>query len=93
MGMLTDDDRFAGVRHESRSSADMVEEYVDEDAAEGDRVAVAGDLAGRWSTFTDPEGDTALVTERGDATVLVYGSASASDLRRLAESLTTAPVR
>ncbi len=93
LGMLTDDDRFAGVRHEATAPADLVAQYVDEDAVAGDPVTLGGDLAGRWSTFTDADGDTALVIERGDATVLVYGSARASDLRTLAESLTTAPVR
>ena len=92
LGMLTEDDRFAGVRQDSASTADLVEEYVDEDATPGDPVTVGGDLGGRWSTFTDAEGDTALATELGDATVLVYGSAPASDLRSLAESLTTAAV-
>jgi hypothetical protein len=92
LGMLTDDDRFAGVRQESASTADLVEEYVDEDATPGDPLTLGGDLGGRWSTFTDAGGDTALATEHGDATVLVYGSAPASELRALAESLTTAPV-
>ena len=93
LGMLTADDRFAGVRQEPASTADLVEEYVDEDATPGDPVTVAGELGGRWSTFTDAEGDTALTTQHDGATVLVYGSAPASDLRTLAESLTTAPVR
>lgn len=93
LGMLTDDERFAGVRQESEPLSDLVEVYVDEDATpEGTVQAGTGELAGEWRTFTDEGGDLAFGRESPDTTVLVYGSASRADLLELLNELTVEPV-
>jgi hypothetical protein len=48
-------------------------------------------VARTWRSFTDSGGDRAYAATLGDAEVLVYGSASAADLRRVIELLTTDP--
>ena len=92
LAMTTDDQRFAGIHQEDRSVSELVNTYVGGDAVEGDPVDLSGSVGPTWQTFSDPEGDHAFVTEVGDDTVIVYGSAGEDDLRALAESLTTAPL-
>jgi len=93
LGMLTDDDDFAGIRQESVPLADLVEVYVDENATpDGTVRAGTGELAGEWHAFTDEGGDTGFGMERPDTTVLVYGSASREDLLALLDQLTVDPV-
>jgi hypothetical protein len=87
MGILTPSG-FAGVREEDRSVDDLVGQYVDEAADQGDDVTLDGDLGGTWQSFSDSGGDHAFAVEHGRSTVLVYGSADVADLRELAESLT-----
>ncbi len=93
LGMLTDDEQFAGVRQESEPLSDLVEVYVDENATPAGTVqAGTGELAGEWRTFTDEGGDTGFGLEGPDTTVLVYGSASRADLLALLDQLTVEPV-
>jgi hypothetical protein len=93
LGMLTAEDRFAGLRQESTTLEKLVEVYVDENAAAGEPIqAGSGELAGEWRTFTDQDGDTAFGREAPDGTLLVYGSASRDDLLLLLDELTLAPV-
>jgi hypothetical protein len=87
MGILTPSG-FAGLREEDRSLDELVTEYVDEHATRGSDTRLSGDLGGDWETFRDAGGDHAFGLERAHDTLLVYGSASESDLRRLAASLT-----
>ena len=87
MGMLTPTG-FAGLREEDQSLDDLVATYVDEHATQGADVTVQGDLGGTWHSYSDRGGDHALGVEHGRESLLVYGSADVSDLRRLAESLT-----
>ncbi len=93
LGMLTAEDRFAGLRQESTTLEKLVEVYVDENADPGEPIqAGSGELAGEWRTFTDQDGDTAFGREEQDGTLLVYGSASRDDLLQLLDELTLAPV-
>ena len=55
-------------------------------------MTVDSAVATRWNTWTDSGGDTALVAEHGDESLMVFGTASQSQLEQLAASLTTAPV-
>lgn len=87
MGMLTPSG-FAGLREEDRPLDQLVGQYVDEHATHGADTRLGGDLGGAWETFRDSGGDHAFGLERAHETLLVYGSASEGDLRRLAESLT-----
>lgn len=93
LGMLTAEERFAGLRQESTRLEKLVEVYVDENAAAGESIqAGTGELAGEWLTFTDEDGDTAFGREAPEGTLLVYGSASRDDLLLLLDELTLDPV-
>lgn len=88
MGVLTGDGDYVGLRQEPASPADLVETYVDEAATEEGQVRIEGPLGGTWQEWSDEGGDLGYTTEvRGD-TVLVYGSASAEELRAFAGLLT-----
>ncbi|WP_162599860.1 DUF4245 domain-containing protein [Nocardioides solisilvae] len=92
MGMLTDEDRYVGIRQEDDRVEDLLEVFVDEDTSEEEPVRVGGELAGEWQVFTDAGGDTALVRERDGDVVLVYGSAPREVVEELASRLTEAPL-
>lgn len=90
LGVLTDEGRYVGLRQEDERRDDLLKTYVDDDAVEGDPVEVEGEFAGEWQTWTDQGGDTALLLQREDDVLLVYGSAPVEDLLRFASSLRTA---
>ena len=89
VGLLTDDGEFAGVRQEDAPLDDLLATYVDDEATEEEELTVRGSVARTWRSFTDSGGDRAYAATLGDDEVLVYGSASAGDLRRLIGLLTT----
>lgn len=110
LSLLTKADHYVGVRQGPGKVDDFVEEYVDEDAKPGDPVTLTsadGDKQ-TWETFTDANGDYALVrsepqtieaaeggapTETGlEIVVLVVGTAGEDQVRDLAADLTTEPI-
>jgi hypothetical protein len=91
VGLLTADGEFAGVRQEDAPLDDLLATYVDDAATEGEQLTVTGSVARSWRSFTDSGGDRAYAAKLGDDEILVYGSASAADLRRLLGLLTTDP--
>lgn len=92
LSILTADDTFVGLRQEDDSLADLLETYVDEEAREEGPTEFDTPIARTWQTYSDDGGDLAYATEVGDDTLLVYGSASAEDLRLVLESLTSDPL-
>lgn len=90
--MLTDDELFVAIHQEQAPASELVRRYVDEDASTIDIYTADGSVAEAWQGFEDEGGDTAYVSEVGDETVLVYGSASAEELQDLIERLTTQAV-
>lgn len=91
LSMFSADDRYVGL-FQGRSEVDeMVEEYVDEAAVEGERVQVDSDLASTWRSFSDEGGDHALVARVRDTVVLVVSAGDQQDLERVAASLDDAP--
>jgi hypothetical protein len=70
LGLLTEDDRYVGLEQSGASVETMVEEHVDPDAVEGDRVDVGGE---DWTSWSDAGGDLALVRETDGTTTLVVG--------------------
>jgi hypothetical protein len=70
LGVLTDDRRYVGLEQADRTVSDMVDEFVDEEATQGDDVTVAGE---RWETWTDAGDDLALVRENDSVTTVVVG--------------------
>lgn len=91
LGLLTDGGKFVGVRQEDDSIDNLVEQYVDQDAAEGDPLSVPSGLVTSWSTWTDAGGDVGYAAEVDGESVLVYGSAGAADVQELLELLTNDP--
>jgi hypothetical protein len=93
LALLTDDELFVGVVWSGESLDDLLVERVDdEDVEDADPLSVRGSVARQWEGYADPGGDLAYAAEVRERTVLVYGSASAEDLRVVVESLTTAPL-
>ncbi len=89
LGFLTSDGRFVGVAQQRVSLDRMLETYVDENPQPGRAVSLDSSVGGPWKSWSDSGGDHALSTEVGKDTLLVYGSAPAADLERVAELLTT----
>ncbi|MGZ4487158.1 MAG: DUF4245 family protein, partial [Nocardioides sp.] len=92
LAIATDKGLFAGVHDEDASVGDLVSRLVDENAVSGPDVKIPGSIAPTWQSFSDSGGDHAYAAQVGRDTVLVYGSASAADLRVLVASLTRDPV-
>lgn len=84
LGCLTDDRRYVGLEQADRPVSDMVEDYVDEDATQGDDVTVGGET---WETWTDAGEDLALVRESGDVTTLVVGRVPQETLEQFIATL------
>jgi hypothetical protein len=70
LGVLTGEKRYVGLEQGDQTIGSMVEEYVDPAARRGSAVTVGAD---RWSTYTDSDGDLALVRREGRTTTLVVG--------------------
>lgn len=93
LNLLTDDDRFVGVREAADTSVlTLVTAHVDDDATETEPYRAEGSVARDWQGFEDGGGDTAYAAEVGGRVVLVYGSAPAADLQQVVEQLTREPV-
>lgn len=96
LGILTDDQKFVGLRQQDEDVDDLVAEHVDEAATEGDPVSIEGALAPEWSSYTDDGGDhgyaATITTDLGEESLLVYGSASAADLETLVGLLVLEPL-
>jgi Protein of unknown function (DUF4245) len=93
LSVLTPDDRYAGLVQSPDSVSALLIRYVDTNPAQVGTVRVPGAVDGtveRWDVWTDSGGDTALVARHHGATLLVFGSASRSELEQFTASLTTA---
>ncbi|WP_134764803.1 DUF4245 family protein [Nocardioides sp. 1609] len=91
--LLTDDDKYVGIKVEQESADDLLEEYVDEDPAEADPLTGAGGpgLTTDWAGWEDDGGDRAFTATYGeDRTVLVLGAVPADELADLVGRLTDA---
>jgi len=96
LSMLTDGDAYVGFVESPRSVPDLLTTYVDPHATGDGSVTVSGSVASRWSVWTDESGDTALAARRGrgrgEVTLLVFGTATRTQLEALASSLTAAKI-
>ena len=84
LGMLTDDKRYMGLEQAKQPVADMVSQYVDEEAKQGRDVGVDGLT---WQSWSDPGGDHALTRRADGVTTLVVGSVPADEVATFAASL------
>ncbi|KRB77882.1 hypothetical protein ASE01_06775 [Nocardioides sp. Root190] len=96
ISLLTEGNRYVGIRLEDATIPALLAARVDEKTEPADGYTVPDDVrrpvARTWKGYTDDGGDTAYAAERGDETVLVYGSASAKDLQSVIDSLSTEPL-
>ena len=92
VSLLTDAQRYVGIRQEDDQLDDLLSTYVDEDVEALPDVRVDGSVAQEWQVFEDDGGDLAYAAELGDEIVMVYGSAGEEDLRLVLERLTTEPL-
>jgi hypothetical protein len=92
VSLLTDGQRYVGIRQEDDQLDDLLATYVDADAEARPDVRVEGSVAQQWQVFEDDGGDLAYAAELGDDVVMVYGSAGEEDLRLVLERLTTEAV-
>jgi Protein of unknown function (DUF4245) len=92
VSLLTDAQRYVGIRQEDDQLDDLLATYVDEDVEARPDVRVEGSVAKEWQVFEDDGGDLAYAAELGGEVVMVYGSAGEEDLRLVLERLTTNPV-
>lgn len=95
VGLLTDDDKFVGVVQQDASPLTLAHQWVDKDAEPAEAFTVPSDqaapVAREWDAYTDGT-DLGYVAEIGDITVLVYGSAPATELQEIVASLSTEAV-
>ena len=92
VSLLTETERYIGIRQEDDQLDDLLATYVDEDVRARPDARVDGSVAERWQLFEDDGGDLAYAAELADQWVVVYGSADEDDLRLVLERLTTEPV-
>ncbi|MBD8870367.1 DUF4245 domain-containing protein [Nocardioides donggukensis] len=92
LSLLTDEESFVGLRQGTDPVEDLVEEFVDADAEEGEPVELDSQVAGTWRTFTDSGGDYAVAAEVEGTSVVVLGGAGEEQVRGFAESLVTTPL-
>ena len=90
--MLTDGNQYVGFRQSPLSAPELLTTYVDSNPTSGPPVTLDSGVVRHWMTWTDSGGDTALVGRWHHETVMVFGSASQSDLETVAGSLTDAPL-
>ena len=84
LGVLTDEDEYLGIEQARDGVAEMVDEFVDDEATKGDEAEVAGKT---WTTYTDEGGDVALVRREAGVTILVVGTVTGGELRAYVETL------
>lgn len=107
LDLLTDDERYIGVRQAALRDKDLIEEYVDDEGKAGEVTGFDTGVAPEWTTwevdnddraYTAPLGlpqvdETTPELERGQGTtLLVFGSASAADFEALIGELVLDPV-
>lgn len=89
LSMLTPDNQYAGVQESPLSLPELLTTYVDPHPTAGAPVTLDSGLVTRWDTWTDSGGDTALTARWHHESLMVFGTASKSDLEAVAASLTT----
>jgi hypothetical protein len=89
LSMLTPSNQYAGLRQSPLSLPELLTTYVDPHPTAGAPVSLHGGLVTRWDTWTDAGGDTALTARWHHQSLMVFGSASESELEAVASSLTT----
>jgi hypothetical protein len=84
LSFLTGDGKYVGVEQLDVSAGQIVEDFVDEDAEQGEDVVIDG---ATWESWSDSGGDSALVREGDEITTLVVGTIPAAELERFVTTL------
>jgi hypothetical protein len=102
LDVLTDEEKYIGIRQAAIRDKDLIEEYVDEDGRAGEVIGIDSGVATEWRTWSVDGSDIAytapLGIQRGDdpspdldrgkgQTVLVFGAATDKEITALAASL------
>lgn len=93
MGVLTDDERFVGLRLADLPAEELIEDtYPEATYDEGAGVTVPGAaVATDWETWELESGDLAWAAEVDGGTLLVHGSAPAEALEEFVTTLEALP--
>ena len=84
LGLLTDEGEYVGLEQSESSVEDMVTTYVDDAPERGGEVPIDGKV---WRSWTDDEGDSALVRTDDGVVTLVVGPAEREVLVGFVRSL------
>jgi len=84
LGFLTDERHYVGLEQADRPVSGMVEDFVDQEAVQGDDVVVAGKT---WETWSDDGDDLALVNDSGGVTTVVVGRVPEETLKAFINTL------
>lgn len=84
VGFLTDEEEYIGIEQAQRPIPDMVEDFVDEEAVQGEDVTIEGE---QWQSWTDEGGDLAFALEADGVTSLVVGTVPRAQLVAFVESM------
>jgi hypothetical protein len=90
--LTPDQSQYVGIRQSPRNIPELLATYVNAQPTAGPSVTVDGGVVGRWATWTDSSGDTALTARWHHESLLVFGTVARADLEQLAASLTDAPL-
>ncbi|MGA8248095.1 MAG: DUF4245 family protein [Nocardioides sp.] len=88
LSMLTPGNEYAGVRESPLPLPELLTTYVDLHPTAGDPVTLDSGLVTRWQTWTDSGGDTALTAHWHHESLMVFGSATRTELEAVASALT-----
>ncbi|WP_147384767.1 DUF4245 domain-containing protein [Nocardioides cavernaquae] len=87
LDILTDDEKYIGLRQAVMPEQDLIEEYVDEEGEPEGSTGLGGTMNLEWEGWKVDGDDTAFTTKIDGATVLVFGSAPAAEVKAFAASL------
>lgn len=91
--LLSEDGEYVGIRQAESEADPLLDEYVDEDAFQGDDVKLDSPLVSSWESWQDVQGDQAVLAEVEGTRLLVFGTVGESELEDFAASLVTSRVR
>jgi hypothetical protein len=89
LSMLTGSRQYVGLVQSATPLPQLLTTYVDPSPTQGSAVTLSSAVAHHWSSWTDSGGDTALAAQWNHETLMVFGTASRSELEQVARSLTT----
>jgi hypothetical protein len=89
LSILTAGGEYIGFQQSPIPLPELITTYVDPHPISGTPVDLDGGVIRHWAVWTDSGGDTALAGRWRHESLLVFGSASRSDIELVADALTT----